>query len=55
MFDGSFNCYLGFEFHLCFGCCGCLSPCGFYWVLFCELAGLFICILPVYLRAPYAF
>jgi len=25
--------------------------CWFYWVL----AGLFLCILPVYLRAPYAF
>jgi len=25
------------------------------WVLFCGLAGLFLCILPVYLGAPYAF
>jgi hypothetical protein len=55
VFDRSFNCYLGFEFHLCFGCCGCLSPCGFFWVLFCGLAGLFLCILPMYLGAPYAF
>jgi hypothetical protein len=29
--------------------------CGFSWVLFCGLAGLFLCILPVYLGAPYAF
>jgi hypothetical protein len=29
--------------------------CGFSWVLFCGLAGLFLCILPVYLGSPYAF
>jgi len=34
---------------------GCLGPCGSYWVLFCGLTGLFLCILPVYLEAPYAF
>jgi hypothetical protein len=29
--------------------------CGFSWVFFCGIARLFMCILPVYLGAPYAF
>jgi hypothetical protein len=29
--------------------------CGFSWVLFCGLAGLFLCILHVYLGTPYVF
>jgi len=23
VFDGGFNCFLGFGFHIGFGCCGC--------------------------------
>jgi len=40
-------------FFVGFGCCGCVGPCWFSWVLFCELAELFlfiICVLRDILR-----
>jgi hypothetical protein len=39
-----------------FGCCGYVVSYGFFFVFFsCGLAELLLCILPVYLGAPYAF
>jgi hypothetical protein len=32
-----------------------LGPCGFVWISFHGRVWLFLCILPVYLEAPYAF
>jgi hypothetical protein len=54
VFVGGFLLYLGF--HVGFGCCGYVVSYGFFFVFFsCGLAELLLCILPVYLGAPYAF
>jgi hypothetical protein len=42
---------LYFGFHVGFGCCGYVVSCGFSY----GLAESLLCILHVYLRAPYAF
>jgi hypothetical protein len=38
-----------------FGSCGFVVFCGFSWVFLCGLAELWMCILHVYLGAPYIF
>jgi hypothetical protein len=34
MFDRGLICFSGFGFHVGFGCCGCLGPCGFFGLCF---------------------
>jgi hypothetical protein len=52
---GGFYCIWDLGFMRVLSVVGCLGPCRSYWILFRELTGLFICILPVYLEAPYSF
>jgi len=54
VFVRGFLLYLGF--HVGFGCCGYVVSYGFFFCFFsCGLAELLLCILHVYLGAPYAF
>jgi hypothetical protein len=44
-----------FGFQVGFRCPGFVDPGGFSWVFLCGLAELFLCIVPLYLGASYAF